>query len=252
MPRWIVLQHVPWEGPGAIGAEAGSRGVSFDICRLDLGHLLPAPGEIAGLIVMGGPMGVYEADQHRFLAGECRLIAEVVRCGKPVLGVCLGAQLLAAALQARVYPGPAQEIGFGTVELTADARRDPVFGALPEQLPVFHWHGDTFDLPRSAVLLAKNLNSQQQAFRFGENAYGLQFHVEVDPETWDAWKPRLPQSAAVLTAQQLAQIQAVGKQLFTRFFDAVLRGARDLGSRPGLDYDNIGKLLEFAEGPDHK
>jgi GMP synthase-like glutamine amidotransferase len=188
---------------------------------MDLQFLLPAPDEVAGLIVMGGPMGVYEADQYPFLHDVCRLIADVVRRKRPVLGVCLGAQLLASALGGRVYKGPAQEIGFGSVELTAEAGQDPIFRALSGSIPVFHWHGDTFDLPENALLLAKNANYEHQAFRFGENAYGLQFHVEVDLGTWKEWEPRLPGYAAA-TEQQIAQIGESGKRLIAGFFDLAL------------------------------
>jgi len=123
--RWTILQHVAWEGPGLIAAEAQARGLHTDIRRLDLGAGLPRPDDVEGLVVMGGPVGAYETDKHPFLTEECSLIAELVRRNRPVLGVCLGAQLLARALGARVFPGHGQEIGFGFVELDCggEARR---------------------------------------------------------------------------------------------------------------------------------
>jgi GMP synthase-like glutamine amidotransferase len=219
MQRWTIVQHVPWEGPGSIATEARARGLTVESYRMDLQPRLPASDDVEGLIVMGGPMGVYEAERYPFLQDEMKLIAEIVRRGQPVLGVCLGAQLLAGALGARVYPGPAQEIGFSTVELTANARQDPIFGALADPLPVFHWHGDTFDLPDGAVLLAKNANYGRQAFRVGKNAYGLQFHVELDLKLWKDWRPYLAENAVTLTEQQRAQIEGAGKCLFSQFFD---------------------------------
>jgi GMP synthase (glutamine-hydrolysing) len=171
---------VAWEGSGLIGAEADVRGLHPEVLRLDLCACLPLPDEVEGLIVMGGPMGVYEYDKYPFLAAECRFIAEMVRHNRPVLGVCLGAQLLARALGARVFPGHKPEVGFGLVKLTAEGDRDPLFGPEGPQIPVFHWHGDTFDLPQGATLLASSADYPHQAFRFEQRAYGLQFHVEPD------------------------------------------------------------------------
>jgi GMP synthase-like glutamine amidotransferase len=224
MRRWIALQHVSWEGPARIAAEARARGLSLEIRRIGARDAIPEPDEVEGLIVMGGPMGVYEADRYPFLLDETRLIAELVKRGQPVLGVCLGAQLLASALGARVYKGPAQEIGFGTVSPTADARQDPIFAALEDPLPVFHWHGDTFDLPKDAVLLARNASYEHQAFRFGRNAYGLQFHVEVDLNTWNRWKLHLPEHATSGVGGRLAPVENAGAQLFARFFDIAQDG----------------------------
>ena len=122
----MVLQHVEWEGPGIITREAGKRGLEADVRRLDRGDAIPDADFVDGLVVMGGPMGAYEEDRYPFLPSECRLLAETVRRGRPVLGVCLGAQLLAKALGATVYAGHEPEIGFGSVELTADAKQDPL------------------------------------------------------------------------------------------------------------------------------
>ena len=143
---------------------------------------MPEPNEVEGLVVMGGPMGVYETDKYPFLAHECRLIAELIRRERPVLGVCLGAQLLARALGARVFPGHGPEIGFGSVELTKEGKEDPLFGPSGPSFPVFHWHGDTFELPEGATLLASSTQYPHQAFRFGDYAYALQFHIEPDPD----------------------------------------------------------------------
>ncbi len=219
MQRWSVLQHVAWESPGTIAIEAYARGIPLEIHRLDLAPCVPRAEDVDALIVMGGPMGVYEIDKYTFLSSEVKLIAEMVRRGRPVLGVCLGAQLLAGALGAKVFTGPSPEIGFGSVELTGDAWRDPVFAAVPHTLPVFHWHGDTYDLPNGALLLARNANYDHQAFRFGRNAYGLQFHVELDSNTWNEWESHLPEHAVADAEQRRAQVECVGKSLIARFFD---------------------------------
>lgn len=217
---WVAFQHVAWEGPGMIGTIARSRGITIDVCRLDLTPVVPSLDGVEGLVVMGGPMGVYEADKYPFLADECHCIAEMVRAGRPVIGVCLGAQLLANALGARVYSGPEQEIGFGTVRL-APAAKDSIFAGDGDEIPVFHWHGDTFDLPAQATLLASSSKYAHQAFCVGPRVYGLQFHVEVDASTWSAWRPKLPPS--VPDADNLRQpIERVGRDVIGRFFDAAL------------------------------
>lgn len=218
---WTILQHVAWEGPGLIAVEAKSRGLRLDVRRLDLGAAVPEARDVEGLVVMGGPMGVYETDRHPFLAGECRLIEKLVRGGRPVLGVCLGAQLLAHALGAKVYPGSGPEIGFGFVELTEQGKQDLVIGTTVSSMSVFHWHGDTFDLPQGATLLASSAAYLHQAFRCGKSAYGLQFHIEPDPGTWTAWREHLP--TGLLEGTELKQdlIQQLGKAAIRNFFDKV-------------------------------
>ena len=171
-----MLRHAEWEGPGIIAHEATNRGLEVEVLRLDHVDELPEADQIYGLVVMGGPFGAYEEDWYPFLVNECRLLAAVARSGRPVLGVCLGAQLLAKALGARVFPGHGAEIGFGSIELTAAGREDTLFASFGDALPAFHWHSDTFTLPEGAVLLASSQMYAHQAFRFGSRAYGFQFH----------------------------------------------------------------------------
>ena len=181
-PTLLAIQHVPWEGPHRI----------LDACR-DLqvrtvkplaGQPLPAHDEVAGAVVMGGPMNVDEVERFPALAAEREWLAEAVERGMPVLGICLGAQLLARALGAAVRPGPAPEIGFAPVEVTDPG--DPVIGGLAPRAEVLHWHGDAFDLPEGATHLASSERTPCQAFRAG-NAWGVLFHPEADYALVEAW-----------------------------------------------------------------
>jgi GMP synthase (glutamine-hydrolysing) len=216
-----VLQHVDHEGPGLMGAALAAAGLRWEVVRPDLGQPIPGAGSMAGLVVMGGPMGVHDTGAHPWLVPERALIGDLARAGRPVLGVCLGAQQLANALGAEVTTGPDPEVGPGRVHLTPAGRTDPVFG--PEygglsdpSVPCVHWHGDTFTLPDGAVHLAATARYPHQAFRWGARAYGLQFHVEVDRDLARRWSPRLP-DGVVLSGAHLAAVETVGRRVLHRF-----------------------------------
>jgi GMP synthase (glutamine-hydrolysing) len=174
----LVLQHIACEPPAAFEDELRSRGLDLVRVELDEGEPLPDWREFPAIVVMGGPMGAYEDERHPWLAAEKRLLREAVEADVPVWGVCLGAQLLAAALGARVYQGERPEVGLLPVELTPAAAGDPVFGDAPSSFPTLQWHGDTFELPDGATLLASSPAYPNQAFRIGRS-YALQFHLEV-------------------------------------------------------------------------
>ena len=184
--RLLVLQHIACEPPAAFEDELRSRGLDLVRVELDAGEPLPDWREFPAIVVMGGPMGAYEEGEHPWLAGEKRLLGEAVEADVPVWGVCLGAQLLAGALGARVYPGEQPEVGLLPVELTPAASSDPVFGEAPSSFPTLQWHGDTFDLPEGATLLASSPAYPNQAFRVGRS-YALQFHIEVSLELATEW-----------------------------------------------------------------
>jgi GMP synthase (glutamine-hydrolysing) len=215
--RWVVLQHVAHEGPGAIALAVSDAGGDLTVVRVDRGEPAPAPDaarRLAGLVVMGGPMSVH--DLEAWLPGERALLRAAVEANVPVLGVCLGAQQLAAALGAAVTPGPAPEVGVGEVHLTPEALHDPVFGPAPSPLPCVHWHGDTFSLPEGAVRLAGNDAYENQAFRVGVRAYGLQFHVEVTAALVAHWGPHLPPGVFV-RAPDVAHVSRAGDGILRRF-----------------------------------
>jgi GMP synthase (glutamine-hydrolysing) len=218
-----VAQHAPDEGPGLLAEVLDAAGVDTTVVRLDLGGALPAPSELGGVVVMGGAMGVHDTDAFPWLAPERAWIAETVAAGLPVLGVCLGAQQLAAALGASVTTGPAPEVGAGAVELTPDGRDDPVLGPEGKRVAVIQWHGDTFEIPDGAVRLATGDRYPNQAFRYGRLAYGLQFHIEVDDAMAEAWAPDLP-AGVTLAEGDRRVVEAVGRRVLGRFVDLALAG----------------------------
>ena len=184
--RVLAFRHVPFEGLGLIETELRVRGLGFDYTDLYLPDAVcPDPAAYRGLIFMGGPMSVN--DPLPYLARERELIREAVARGTPVLGVCLGSQLIAGALGAKVRCNAVKEIGWYEIELTAEGRRDPLFADAAGTETVFHWHGETFDLPAGGVLLASSERCANQAFRVGSYTYGLQFHLEVTPEMIADW-----------------------------------------------------------------
>lgn len=161
-----------------------------------------------GLLVLGGPMGVNDKAEYPYLSQVERLIGEAVAAGKPVLGLCLGAQLMASALGGKVFPNRTKEIGCYRVDLTAEGRADPLFAGMGPRVPVFQWHGDTFTLPEGAVLLATAPTCAHQAFRYGRNAYGLQFHLEVTPDIVAEWADAYAAELAVFDGRSPGDLMA--------------------------------------------
>lgn len=183
----LIVKHVDIEGPGIIEARLREKRIPHQILNLESNEGFPKLDDLTHVILLGGPMNVYEEDRYPFLKQEDLFIKEAIQRGKRILGICLGAQLIAKALSARVYKAPAKEIGWYDLSLTEEGVRDPLFSPFPKTFPVFQWHGDTFDLPNGAKLIATSSPVQNQAFRYGENAYGLQFHLEVTEEMIREW-----------------------------------------------------------------
>ncbi len=184
--RVVAFRHVPFEGLGLIEPALGDHGVSVEFPDLFRdGAKLPEVATADGLIFMGGPMSAN--DDLPYLKQEIELIRQAAERGQPVLGVCLGSQLIAKALGAKVYKNAAKEIGWFDVHLTDAGRQDPILSGLEGSETVFHWHGETFDLPEGAVWLAYSEACRHQAYRVGSRSYGLQFHLEVTPEMISDW-----------------------------------------------------------------
>jgi GMP synthase-like glutamine amidotransferase len=181
----LVLQHEPCEPLGIFEDVLRERGLPYRYCRLFEEEPPEDLGDCDGLIIMGGPMNVYEEDEYPFLVREERLIKDAIKRDIPILGICLGAQLIAKAAGARVYKGEKKQIGWYPLRMTGSAGEDPLFSGFPEELPVFQWHGDTFDLPEGTTLLARD-DLYHQAFRYGK-AYGLQFHLEITEKMIKDW-----------------------------------------------------------------
>ncbi|HEY2759393.1 MAG TPA: gamma-glutamyl-gamma-aminobutyrate hydrolase family protein [Pirellulales bacterium] len=240
----IALQHVPHEGLGTIGDALARAGAHCKIVDAFAGPLPKFdPRDWSGLVVLGGPMNVDQTDRYPALAEEVRWLQQAVEATLPVLGICLGSQLLAKALGSKVFANRIKEIGWYEVELMAAAEEDALFQELAKpqaggevrseaarKINVFQWHGDTFDLPAGAVQLASSEQCENQAFRFGESAYGLQFHMEVTAEIIDDWLYEggncgelaelnyiNPMAIREQMPQKLPMMESMGRMVFDRF-----------------------------------
>ena len=173
------LQHAPFEDLGSIADWIQSKGHALTCTRLYQGEILPNPAEFDWLIIMGGPMNVYETDRYPWLTGEKTWIRSAIDNRLMVMGICLGAQLIASALGARVIKNPQQEIGWFPITRSDELANSPLARILPEEIEVFHWHGDTFELPAGAIRIAASKACRNQGFVYRGRVIGLQFHLET-------------------------------------------------------------------------
>lgn len=180
-----VVQHLAFEDLGSFEPLLRQRGHAIDVLQAGVDDVSAAIRQAECLVVLGGPIGVYETEAYPFVLDEVEALRERLRARRPTLGICLGAQLMAAALGARVYPGGRKEIGWGPLRLTQAGRASPL--AALEGVPVLHWHGDTFDLPEGCELLASTDVYERQAFSLGPNVLGLQCHPEADARRFERW-----------------------------------------------------------------
>jgi GMP synthase (glutamine-hydrolysing) len=229
----LVVRHVAFEHAGTFAGVLAERGHSVTVRDAGIDALAPAAVAVPDLlVVLGGPLGANDERTYPFLLDELALIERQARLDRPLLGIGLGAQLMARALGGRAYKGNVKEIGFSPLILTAEGRAGPL-GVFGDAWPVLHWHGDTFDPPRGATLLAMTAHYRHQAFEIGPRTLGLQFHAEVEAHEIERW---LIGHAVELTTARLdpAQIRAAARQ----FGDGLAARARRF----------LGQWLDRAEG----
>jgi GMP synthase (glutamine-hydrolysing) len=228
---WIVLRHHPAEGLGLIGNALRDVGVQHRVLDTPRGEALPRDiRDVGGIIVLGGPMSANDSDQLPWLRKELELLDRALTAGRPVLGICLGAQMIARALGGKVFPGEKREVGWSPVTFTPEGKDDPLLLGVPDQLTVFHMHGDTYELPPDGTNLATTPLFEQQAFSWGETVYGFQFHLEftdaiiarltTEPESQQYIREAGadPQEVNAESPGHVKALTDVAQDIFTRYF----------------------------------
>jgi len=233
MKEVLVFQHDPFEDLGFFAEVLEKQRTDYRVLRLFHGEMPAEDWErIGALIILGGPMSVNDEEQFPFLRWEKRIIRAAIDEAVPVVGICLGAQLIATTLGTMVYHGRVKEIGWSPISITPHGQVDSLLGYLPENATVFQWHGDGFELPAGAIRLASSVNYKNQAFRVGKNIYALQFHLEVTPPMIARWiderSKDLAQAPYILPDKILADTQnyaPILKYYGERFLSEFIRRA---------------------------
>ena len=238
--RFLVFQHIDIEHPGIFREFFAADGISWDAVELDAGERIPPFDGYDALWVMGGPMDVWEEEQHPWLVAEQQAIREAVGRGLPYMGVCLGHQLLGAALGGKVAKAAQAEVGVLDVELTEAGRHDPLFDGIEPRFKALQWHGaEVAELPPSAAVLASSPLCRVQAMRIGRHAYGMQYHTELTPTTVGEWS-HVPAYACALD-------QTLGPGALPRIDAAARRYMADFNRDSRRLYDNFMKTTGLRQ-----
>jgi GMP synthase-like glutamine amidotransferase len=213
----LILQHMLDNPSGYVGELLKGYGLAYQVIRADLEALSEDPQAYSAIIAFGGSQHVYETEKYPYFIPEASFIRQAITQDLPYLGICLGGQLLAYALGGTISKHHVSEVGFYTVPLTEAGQRDPLYHGLDSEQKVFHWHEDVFDLVDGCTLLASTPGTPHQAFRYGARAYGLQYHIEITPETLHQWlyHPALDETSPDPDVERMRAQETHLKQDFT-------------------------------------